>query len=99
MFRLASVIFRPFYQKIWIPSAFLNILIVMGLYVIKILLCLTAPDRLLLYDYLFFTVLVVAIATGYGLGGLGLELLWGKDIFYSLLPSTPALGTTHLPVQ
>jgi len=46
--------------------------------------------------YLFIT---VAIATGYGLDGPGLEPLWGQDIFSSLLPSSPALATTHLPVH
>jgi hypothetical protein len=56
-----------------------------------------SPMTILLFIY--HSASVVAIATGYGLDGRGFEPLWGQDIFSSLLPSTQALGTTHLPVQ
>jgi len=56
-----------------------------------------SPTTILLFIY--HSAIVVAIATGYGLDGPGLEPLWGQDIFSSLLPSTPALGTIHLFVQ
>jgi hypothetical protein len=38
----------------------------------------------------------VGIATGYGLGGLGIESRWGQDFSHT---SRPALGPTQPPVQ
>jgi len=39
---------------------------------------------------------VGGIATGYGLDGPGIEPRWGRDFLHL---STPALGSTHPPVQ
>ena len=52
-----------------------------------------SPMTILLFIY--HSASVVAIATGSGLDGPRLEHLWGQDIFSSLLPSKPALGTNN----
>lgn len=43
--------------------------------------------------------IVVCIASHYGLHGSGFEPWGGGGISYSVLPSTPALGPTQFHVQ
>ena len=42
---------------------------------------------------------VVGLAIRYGLGGSEFEPRWGREVFSSLYPPTPALGPTQPPVQ
>jgi hypothetical protein len=53
--------------------------------------------REFIYDYKnVMLLLVVGMATGYGLDGPGIESRWGRDFSHL---SRPALGPTQPPVQ
>jgi len=57
-----------------------------------------APERLILLALLYSVGRdsSVGIATRYGMDGPGIESRWGRDF---PLPSTPALGPIHPPIQ
>jgi hypothetical protein len=56
----------------------------------------TLQDLLLFGTYVWGRDSSVGIATGYGLGGPGIESRWGRDFSHT---SRPALGPTQPPVQ